>query len=135
MKQITYQEGFNRAWNHFIVNNAHPGYNYKQQRCFYNRDGLKCAIGIQIPEAMQPLIKEGRAFSGLPEPVKEVFENYEHSVGRFWDWLQAAHDDAARCSKDVMGEANLYRFKKLFQKALTELAEEYKLEIPTKRNK
>lgn len=118
---ITFQEGFNKVWQHFIVEQNLPGFD--NLNCVYNQNGLKCAIGILVPEEKEKFLVEGCSLLFQPMEIKEEFQQEPGAYISFWERLQNKHDNTAIDYKDD--------FHSHFMRDLVQLAKKYNLKILT----
>ena len=83
---ITKQDIFNAAWDHFVVNNnppsvmlhSHPVGKYCYKCCYLTDDGRKCAVGLCLPDghkAQHSTTHFGVLIKCYPELFKTELQN------------------------------------------------------------
>jgi hypothetical protein len=147
---MTKQEIFDKVWNHFVVENNPPAMDTERRSCRYRtHDGLKCAVGILIPDKeylpvieqhivtyLYMVFQEGRGY--CPPTLAKLFREGNYNVGQFLHALQSAHDtygveSYANDSKDA-GDHKLAITKRVFEQyvaTMREIAYKEGLTVPS----
>ena len=105
------QNAFNRVKNHLLKQGEKSISSVDENVCEYRGDnGLKCAIGILIPNSLYHRAMEGDGISKLfvyfPELKKHLDSLYRFSDDNFYSELQCIHDE----SDPLLWEKGLKRF-------------------------
>lgn len=126
MPGSTKQEDFSKVWNHFVVKKNPPSKESPNTFCRYRgNDGLRCAIGILLPDELYSPRMEGRGVVGLLKLGKELEAWIRSHNVHLLVALQNAHDNAAEVA--VRGKVD---FHKSLEKRLRMVATMFECEIP-----
>lgn len=99
MSKITLQEIFNKAWQHFIVEENKPAVFRKDPRdtftcCYLTEDGRKCAIGLALPDNHE-CQKVQASFDVVAQRFPELFDDQIlrlNPYNAYW-FQKRLHDD------------------------------------------
>lgn len=119
--EISIQQIFNNAWEHFVVQRQSPSIDTEiaWRRCLYRGpNGTKCAIGVSIPDSLYNPNLEGK--SGL-QALAEIGITVNGSLEALRR-LQNRHD---YCAQDRSCD-----FHKTFEAAMRNIAQDYRLQCP-----
>ncbi len=96
------QEAFNNTWRFHVVEGNPLGYDEDQSGCVYiNEDGLRCAIGCQLPDRLAEKaqrIGNPSVYSVIAE-VQEIRDLFADSSTSFLTTLQNTHDSVAQAEE------------------------------------
>ncbi len=96
------QEVFNNTWNYHVVEGNPLGYDKDLLGCVYiNEDGLRCAIGCQLPDRLAEKaqrIGNPSVYSAIAE-VQEIRDLFADSSTSFLTTLQNTHDSVAQAEE------------------------------------
>lgn len=119
----TLQKIFNKAWQHFIVENNLPAVREDDICQYLTIEGRKCAIGLCIPDG-HPAQNYGGSFGGLVNKYPDLFPGLvdmdEDYVNEFQKRL---HDD-------LQADGEWLFSKEEMKNEYLAVAKDYRLTIP-----
>jgi hypothetical protein len=119
---MTLQELFDNAWNAFVVNKQPQAFldETKDVCAYHSPDGLKCAIGVSIPDEVYHPDMEGHRIAHNIDQFPELHELFLGIPINAISALQKTHDLLPSSTP----------FAERIQKKLTDFAANYNLTIP-----
>lgn len=136
------QEIFNTVWDHFIVQENHPGWDFEREQCMYKtNDGHSCAVGVilanQLPAEHALWQVRGPIVEVLRQFGDQTWTDFLREHEYFLVSLQRAHDDSAadavEAAKDAEGRPpptlDLGHFQEIFKYRLGNVADSHELGV------
>lgn len=129
IKPLTLQEVFNNAWNAFVVEKSPPSVRNKETNCLYRGpNGLKCAIGVSIPDEIyieRMDTREDSTISSLIENFTSIRQLFEKIDTNPLQELQTIHDGYGTFPRESHEQ-----FTRKITKDFRRYAKKYKLIVP-----
>jgi len=116
---------FDRIWTHFVLERKPGGMNENGFSNYRGEGGLRCAIGLLLPDDLYDVWMEGCPIMQVVKRYPDVWRYFSRIPPKLLSALQGAHSDAAiRWAQDGTD------FHAEIERSLLKISRQFGLSIP-----